>query len=303
MASSPKRPKKKTLILIFAAVLIIALLAILYFALKDTEAFKIFESTQALQEYVGGFGAWAPAIFILLQIAQVIIAPIPGNVTTLAGGAMFGFWPALAYSTIAILIGSLIAFGIGRVCGRPLVNKLAPADVVDKYLNVLAGKQRMTLALMFLFPFFPDDVLCLLAGLTGYSWGWFRCTEYAAVGLGCADCAGCRCHIWFHSIRKPFGGLAALQNTQKKRGAVTPLLLTYFCDDSLCFDEEFLAAVEILVLFALKVHTVSEQLRDLAVMPPVGYRIREDQLVEKIHLRRISPSRFDIAHKHDAASL
>ena len=31
----------------------------------------------------------------------------------------------------------------------------------------------MTLALMFLFPFFPDDVLCLLAGLTGYSWGWF----------------------------------------------------------------------------------------------------------------------------------
>ena len=173
MASSPKRPKKKTLILIFAAVLIIALLAILYFALKDTEAFKIFESTQALQEYVGGFGAWAPAIFILLQIAQVIIAPIPGNVTTLAGGAMFGFWPALAYSTIAILIGSLIAVGIGRVCGRPLVNKLAPADVVDKYLNVLAGKQRMTLALMFLFPFFPDDVLCLLAGLTGYSWGWF----------------------------------------------------------------------------------------------------------------------------------
>lgn len=173
MASSPKRPKKKTLILIFAAVLIIALLAILYFALKDTEAFKIFESTQALQEYVGGFGAWAPAIFMLLQIAQVIIAPIPGNVTTLAGGAMFGFGPALAYSTIAILIGSLIAFGIGRVCGRPLVNKLTPADVVDKYLNVLAGKQRMTLALMFLFPFFPDDVLCLLAGLTGYSWGWF----------------------------------------------------------------------------------------------------------------------------------
>ena len=148
-------------------------MAILYFALKDTEAFKIFESTQALQEYVGGFGAWAPAIFMLLQIAQVIIAPIPGNVTTLAGGAMFGFGPALAYSTIAILIGSLIAFGIGRVCGRPLVNKLAPADVVDKYLNVLAGKQRMTLALMFLFPFFPDDVLCLLAGLTGYSWGWF----------------------------------------------------------------------------------------------------------------------------------
>jgi uncharacterized membrane protein YdjX (TVP38/TMEM64 family) len=70
-------------------------------------------------------------------------------------------------------VGSLIAFGIGRCCGKPIIYKLAPRDVVDKYLNVLANKQRLTLSLLFLLPFFPDDVLCLLAGLTGYSWGWF----------------------------------------------------------------------------------------------------------------------------------
>lgn len=165
--------KRKKILLILLLVVVIAALIGLYLLLNQRGYLEIFKSTEALQAYVEQFGVWAPAVFILLQIAQVICAPIPGNVTTLAGGAMFGFWPALIYSAGAIFIGSLIAFGIGRYCGKPIVYKLAPKQVVDKYLNVLAAKQRTTLALLFLFPFFPDDVLCLLAGLTGYSWGWF----------------------------------------------------------------------------------------------------------------------------------
>ena len=152
---------------------VIAGLVALYFWLDARGYLAVFESTETLQEYVGSFGVWAPLVFILLQIAQVICAPIPGNVTTLAGGAMFGFWPAMAYSMLAVFVGSMIAFGIGRWCGKPVIYRLASPAIVDKYLVVLASKQRLTLALLFLLPFFPDDVLCLLAGLTGYSWGWF----------------------------------------------------------------------------------------------------------------------------------
>ena len=42
-----------------------------------------------------------------------------------------------------------------------------------EHIGRTEGNQRLTLALLFLFPFFPDVVLCLLAGLTGYSWSWF----------------------------------------------------------------------------------------------------------------------------------
>lgn len=157
--------------------LVLALAAVLltagYRYLDNQGYLEVFKSTQALQDYVEGFGVWASLAFILLQLIQVIVAPIPGNVTTLAGGALFGFLPAFLYSTLAVFLGSLVAFGIGRYCGRPLVDRLAPKEVVDKYLGVLAEKQRLTLSLMFLMPFFPDDVLCLLAGLTGYSWGFF----------------------------------------------------------------------------------------------------------------------------------
>lgn len=154
---------------------VLAGLVALYFWMDARGYLAVFESTESLQTFVGSFGMWAPLVFILLQIAQVIFAPIPGNVTTLAGGAMFGFWPAMAYSVIAVFTGSMIAFGIGRWCGKPVIYRLASPAIVDKYLVVLAGRQRLTLSLLFLFPFFPDDVLCLLAGLTGYSWGWFAC--------------------------------------------------------------------------------------------------------------------------------
>lgn len=167
-----KEKQKKILFLILIAV-VIAALVFLFIYLRANGYLQIFESTDALQAYVASFGAWAPVIFIVLQIIQVIFAPIPGNVTTLAGGAMFGFWPALLYSVIAVFAGSMICFFLARICGKPLVYKLASKEVVDKYLVVLAKKQRLTLALLFLFPFFPDDVLCLLAGLTGYSWQWF----------------------------------------------------------------------------------------------------------------------------------
>lgn len=154
-------------------VLIIGALVGLYFHLDALGYMEMFKSIEALQAYVEGWGVWAPVVFILLQIAQVICAPIPGNVTTLAGGAMFGFLPAFLYSTLAIFLGSLVAFGLGRWFGRPIIDKLAPKDVVDKYLGVLAQKQKLTLGLLFLLPFFPDDVLCLLAGLTGYTWPFF----------------------------------------------------------------------------------------------------------------------------------
>lgn len=164
-----KRKKLLALVLLLAAAALIAL----FFILKAKGYLEIFTSVEALQEYVSSFGIWAPIVFMLLQIVQVIISPIPGNVTTLAGGALFGFLPALIYSIIAVFIGSMLCFGLARACGKPLVYKLVSPEVVDKYLVVLAKKQRLTLALLFLFPFFPDDALCLLAGLTGYSARWF----------------------------------------------------------------------------------------------------------------------------------
>ena len=153
--------------------LAVAGLVVLYFWLKNTGRLAVFSSVEAFRAYVSGFGVWAPLIFFLLQAAQVVAAPIPGNVTALAGGAMFGFWPALGMSVTATVLGSAIAFALAKAFGRPLVVRMVGQQVVEKYVDVVARKGTWLLFAMFLIPFFPDDALCFIAGLTAISWPLF----------------------------------------------------------------------------------------------------------------------------------
>ena len=51
---------------------VIAGLVALYFWMDARGYLAVFESTESLQEFVSSFGMWAPLVFILLQIAQVI---------------------------------------------------------------------------------------------------------------------------------------------------------------------------------------------------------------------------------------
>lgn len=161
---------------IFVAIILIAIIAVfivLYFVFERMGWLDIFKSTEILHEYISGFGIWAPLVFAALQILQVIISPIPGNITTLAGGLLFGFGNGFLISYISIFIGSVIAFALARMFGKPLVIKLVGEKMTHKYIDVLSSRQKVVLIFMFLLPFFPDDALCLIAGLSGISWAFF----------------------------------------------------------------------------------------------------------------------------------
>ena len=168
-----KRLTKKQLKGLFIITLCIIGLVILYFVADHLGWLKIFKSLKELQAYVKGFGAWAPLAFYLIQVLQVIISPIPGNVTALAGGALFGLWPSFLISSLAIITGSIIAFSLARAFGRPLVAKMVGEDITAKYVDTLSSQHKVLLFFMFLLPFFPDDALCLIAGLTGITWPIF----------------------------------------------------------------------------------------------------------------------------------
>ncbi|MCK5128246.1 MAG: TVP38/TMEM64 family protein [Clostridiales bacterium] len=170
-----KLTKNKVVLYIILAV-IIALFVVLYFVMKSNGWLDIFESTQRLQDYVSGFGIWAPVVFMALQVVQVIISPIPGNVTTLAGGVLFGFANGFLLSFVAIFIGSVIAFALARIFGKPLVIKMVGEKITHKYIDVMSSRQKVVLIFMFLLPFFPDDALCLIAGISGISWPFFIVT-------------------------------------------------------------------------------------------------------------------------------
>lgn len=132
----------------------------------SAEIRQIFASRESLQVFLNAFGWWAPVIFFLLQVVQVIFSPIPGNVTTLAGGAIFGVIEGFLLSGAGIIVGSLLAFFLARLFGQRAVILLVGEKHFTRYNRLVTGRGGVGLALLFLLPFFPDDLLCLLAGLS-----------------------------------------------------------------------------------------------------------------------------------------
>lgn len=123
-------------------------------------------SREQLQDKIASFGAWAPLIFILLSFLQVTFIPIPSTVTILAGNYVFGAWRSSVYSWIGIMAGSILAFWLGRLLGRPFVNWVfGSREKADEMLSKLHGREVVLLFFMFLLPMFPDDALCAVAGL------------------------------------------------------------------------------------------------------------------------------------------
>ena len=120
-----------------------------------------------LTAYIGQFGMWAPFVFIGIQTLQVIAAPIPGNITGLVGGALFGMIWGSVYNSLSVILGSMFMFWLGNKYGMAAVNKFVKPETVEKYLPKINGrKARGFLLGLFLVPFVPDDAICLLAGIT-----------------------------------------------------------------------------------------------------------------------------------------
>ena len=158
----------------------IALVALVVLALAAGAAvlykngwFERIGSVEELRALIDEAGAFAGIVFFLLQMLTVIIAPIPSNVTMMAGALALGFWRAMLLGIAAIWAGSMIMFLLARRLGRSAMQRWLDRGVMEKYLPMIEEKQDMFLFLTLLFPFFPDDALCILAGLTSMPAGRF----------------------------------------------------------------------------------------------------------------------------------
>ena len=119
-----------------------------------------------ISTYVSSFGSWAPMVFMLIQILQVVFAPIPGEMTGFVGGYLFGVWPGFVYSSIALTVGSLINFSVGRFLGKRFVRRLIPSKHLKRLDAVLKHEGALIIFILFVFPGFPKDYLCLFLGLS-----------------------------------------------------------------------------------------------------------------------------------------
>jgi uncharacterized membrane protein YdjX (TVP38/TMEM64 family) len=123
-------------------------------------------SRASLVRIFESYGAAKSVVFVLLQVLQVLVAPIPGQIVGLLGSYVFGFWHGLTLSLVGLTLGSLAAIGIGRVLGEQVVRKLLPHAMLAKFDYLIEKGGLWNFFLIFLLPALPDDAVCLIAGLT-----------------------------------------------------------------------------------------------------------------------------------------
>lgn len=172
--------------------ILVLIFVVTYSILKVTGAWEKVNSIDKIRDIVQSGGVFSFLIFIIFQILQTTILQIPAIFVTIAGAVIFGRWPAFIMSYIAVMIGSLIMFWVGRKAGRKFLNWMIGKDSSEKWIDRMS-RGKYLFFLMMLFPMFPDDILCVVAGLTNMSFSFFFWTNILARGVGIA------CTVFFGS--------------------------------------------------------------------------------------------------------
>lgn len=159
-----KETKESIIKLAVSALAIGAVILVIYLIFKHLGITEL--TREQIQEYISSTGAIAPIVFILASFLQVTFVPIPSTVTILAGSFMFGAPLSFVYSYVGIMLGALLAFALGRLIGRPYLIWVAGSkEEADVWIAKLKGRENVFLFFAFLFPLFPDDLLCSVAGM------------------------------------------------------------------------------------------------------------------------------------------
>ena len=172
--SSAKARRRGVLLLVLASAAMVAL----YLGLRRYAPF-VFDEEQ-LRIWIEQFGILAPVVFTLLQTAQVIVAPVPGQIVALVAGYLFGPVAGTVYSLVGVLIGSAIAFTLAKRYGRGFVTDMLNEDVVDRFDGFVDRVGFPGLLAFVIIPGLPDDAICFLAGLTR----WRLRTFMVAITIG-----------------------------------------------------------------------------------------------------------------------
>lgn len=169
------RPDRSTTLkfagLIAFLVVIVAIVAVMWPYIADvfTEG-----GVDRLVARVRGAGVGGVFILLGMQLLQIIVAFIPGEVVQLAAGLMYGPWLGALVVLLGCVISSAIVYQLVHVLGAPFVQGMVSTEHLEKFRAFEAsGKLDVVVFVLFLIPGMPKDVFTYLIPLTDMKMGRF----------------------------------------------------------------------------------------------------------------------------------
>ena len=162
--------RRKILAGISLAVVVLLVVFVTLFVSRWLSSF----SREDFRDYVRSFGALAPAVMLGLQILQVFIALIPGELVESAAGFILGPWLGTVVCYLGIALASALILTLTRRYGVKLVEVFISREKINE-LRFLSTEQKRNalIFLLFFIPGTPKDLLTYFVGLTDIKLGTF----------------------------------------------------------------------------------------------------------------------------------
>ena len=174
---------KKLQRIAIVALFIMLFILFVILLLKVCGLWEKLNSVSKFKNFILSLGFYGRSAFVFFQFLQVTFIPIPSPILIIAGSIIYGPLQAGLLSLSGILLGSALAFFLGKVFGQKIVKFMVGGDAQKKWTKFL-NNCKFSFVLMMLLPCFPDDILCLVAGLTDMSWTFFMVTQFITRPIG-----------------------------------------------------------------------------------------------------------------------
>ena len=112
---------------------------------------------------------------LLFQISQTIYPIIPGGLHNVIGDVIYGHFGGFLLNCTGMVIGSCINFFLGKRFGSSFIKAFLSDKQYDHYIakmNDGPGFRRL-LKIGFVAPIFPDDIFCMITGMSNITFKEF----------------------------------------------------------------------------------------------------------------------------------
>lgn len=179
MLTKEAKMSRKLKIILTSIVFVLLTVALYFVGFKG-------EWIKPLVESAGVFGY---ALYILIQVViTTLLCFVPATTFTftLLASQMFGPLTGFIVSAIGCFLSSMVMFTIGDKLGEPFVDWLIGKDARIKAQDLVSTRATVLVPVMLACPFFPDDAICMVSGMTRMKYWYFAIVALLCrtIGIG-----------------------------------------------------------------------------------------------------------------------
>lgn len=156
--------KKNTFKLISTIIYVAAMVLLTAIAVP---LIKSYDNPDDFIRLIDSFGIFGFIVMLFIQVAQVIVALIPGEIIEFVAGTLYGWFGGFLFCLFGVAIGQCVIFLAVRFLGENLVEKAAGSKAMNKYKFLRDEKRLKTVIfIVYFLPGTPKDLLTYIVPLT-----------------------------------------------------------------------------------------------------------------------------------------